>query len=141
MIGEVIEALVRYAQSNLTKESAAADDKTLAISCAALFRDWAPGAYKTGDIRKDPATGCPKECMTDHDSTVNTDWTIDVGTIWKAYHSQSKGYALPFEAPTGSHDIYRSGEYMIYTDDKVYKCLEDTSYSPADHPQAWELAE
>ena len=137
---KVIEALVRFTQNFLQDSMPDAEDKTLAVSCAALFRDWVPGAYKAGDIRLNPATGYPKECMIDHDSSVNTDWTIEVASIWKPYHSRKKEYALPFESPTGSHDIYKAGEYMIYND-KTYLAKEDTSYSPGDYAAAWEVVE
>ena len=39
---------------------------------------------------------------------------------------------------TGAHDMYKSGEYMVYTDREVYKCLQDTAYSPTDYAQAWQ---
>ena len=55
-------------------------------------------------------------------------------------NSRKKEYALPWETPTGAHDIYKTGEYMIWTDHNVYKCLSDTNFSPADYPAAWELA-
>lgn len=135
MIGDVLEALVRYAQSNLTKDTSETEDKTFAISCAALFREWKPGAYKVGDIRTKDKT--PYECILEHDSTINTDWTIDVRTLWKPYHSRRKEWALPFEQPTGSYDMYLVGEYMVFNG-STYLCKEDTSYSPADYSQAWE---
>lgn len=137
MMTDVIEAMVRLAQHNLTMETAAEDDKTLAISCAALFKTWVPGTYEAGDIRRDPATGYPRECILAHDSAVNTNWTITTPTLWKPYHSRKKEYALPWESPTGAHDMYKAGEYMVWTDG-TYLCLEDTSYSPEDYPAAWE---
>lgn len=137
MIADVLEALVRWAQCGLTESSQAADDKTMAISCAALFRPWEPGTYKTGDIRT--SNGVPYECILDHDSTVNTDWTIDTRTLWKPYHSRQKAWALPFIQPTGAHDMYKAGEYMVWTDGKTYLANQDTSYSPEDYPQAWSL--
>lgn len=139
MIADVLEALIRYTQNNITKDAQGSDDKTLAISCAALFREWKPGKYEVGAIRT--SNGIPYECMTDHDSTVNTDWTIDVRSIWKPYHSRRKKWALPFIHPTGAHDMYRAGEYMIYTDGNTYLANQDTSYSQEEYPQAWELAE
>lgn len=139
MIADVLEALVRYAQSNITRDAQSADDKTLAISCAALFREWKPGSYKAGDIRT--SNGIPYECMTDHDSTVNTDWTIDVRSIWKPYHSRQKEWALPWIQPTGAHDMYKAGEYMVWTDGTTRHCLEDTNFSPEEYSQAWDLAE
>lgn len=40
-------------------------------------------------------------------------------------------------APAGAHDMYKVGEYMIYTDKNIYKCIQDTNFSPSDYPQAW----
>lgn len=138
---DALEALVRFARNYLEEQTPSAEDKTLAISCKALFREWTPGKYETGDIRINPTTGCPRECITAHDSTVNTDWTIDVGTIWKAYHSRKKEYALPWEQPTGAHDMYKTGEYMVFVDGKTYLCKQDTSYSPTEYLSAWEEVE
>lgn len=104
----------------------------------AFFEAWTPGQYEVGDIRINPATGYPYECILAHDSTVNTYWTIDVRTLWKPYHSRKKEYALPWEQPTGAHDMYKIGEYMIWTDKEIYKCLSDTVYSPEEYIQAWE---
>lgn len=116
------------------------EDKTFGIACCGIFPTWEAGNYIVGDVTTDPNTGYPYECMTAHDSTVNTDWTIDVRTIWKPWHSRKKEYALPWEAPTGAHDMYKSGEYMIWTDGTVKKCLRDTNFSPDEYPQAWEDA-
>lgn len=33
----------------------------------------------------------------------------------------------------------RAGEYMIWTDNKVYMCKQDTNFSPAEYAQAWEI--
>ena len=120
----------------LSQES---EDKTLAIAFKEYFKPWERGEYKVGDIRLN-ANGIPKECMIDHDSTVNTEWTIDTASIWKAYHSRKKEYALPFEKPTGAHDMYLKGEYMIWTDEYTYLCNMDTTYSPSEYAQAWKLA-
>ena len=46
--------------------------------------------------------------------------------------------ALPWVAPTHSGDIYKTGEYMIWTDDAVKKCIRDTSFGPDYDPNAWE---
>lgn len=135
MIADVLEALVRYTQSKLTEYTKDVQDKTFAIACSALFREWKPGNYFAGDIRTDGKT--PYECMIDHDSIVNPDWTIDVRSIWKPYHSRQKEWSLPFIQPTGAHDMYKSGEYCIF-EGKTYMCIEGTNYSPSDYPQAWE---
>lgn len=117
------------------------EDKTLAIACMAMFETWVRGVYKVGDIRTSPTTGYPYECILAHDSTVNTDWDISVRTLWKPYHSRKKDFALPWEQPTGSHDMYKVGEYMIWTDGNIYKCLSDTNYNPNEYAQAWQLVE
>lgn len=115
-----------------------AEDKTLVIATSNYFEEWKQGAYNVGDVRVHPLTKVPKECMIPHDSTINTDWTIDVASIWKPYHSRKKEFALPFEAPTGSHDMYKWGEYMIWEDGNTYLCKENTNYNPSEYPQAWE---
>lgn len=113
------------------------EDKTLAIACMAFFDMWTPSKYSVGDIRTNPTTGYPYECILEHDSTNNPTWDISVRTLWKPYHSRKKEYALPYEAPTGAHDMYKTGEYMIWTDGEIYECLSDTNYSPIDYAQAW----
>lgn len=114
------------------------EDKTLGIACMALFEPWTKSVYSVGDIRTDPKTGYPYECILAHDSKVNTTWDISVRTLWKPYHSRKKEYALPWEAPTGAHDMYKAGEYMIFTDKEIYLCKSDTNFSPTEYAQAWE---
>lgn len=135
------EGIVALAKSIISVKIADNEDKTLGIQCMALFESWTNDNYKVGDVRTDPKTGYPYECITQHDSISNPDWTIDNRTLWKPWHSKLKDYALPYEAPTGAHDMYKSGEYMIFTDKVIYKCLSDTNYSPFDYPQAWEAQE
>ena len=132
------EGMLELNRAILAEKLAETEDKTLAIACMAFFAPWTPGAYAVGDIRTNPATGYPRACIQAHDSRVNADWTITTATLWKPYHSRKKEYALPWEAPTGVHDMYRAGEYMIWTDYHIYKCLSDTNYGPADFAAAWE---
>ncbi len=96
------------------------------------------GNYSVGDVRTDPKTGYPYECILSHDSISNPDWTINERTLWKPWHSRETEYALPWVQPTGAHDVYKAGEYMIWTDKKVKKCLQDTNFSPEEYPAAWE---
>lgn len=137
MITDTMESLVRFAQNRITEQLKSTEDKTIAISCSGLFRTWEPGTYKAGDIRTDD--GKPYECMQDHDSVTNPDWTIKIRTLWKPYHSRRKEWALPWEQPTGAHDMYKTGEYMIYTDGNTYLCEQDTNFSPKEYPQAWKV--
>ena len=37
--------------------------------------------------------------------------------------------------------MYRSGEYIIFTDGVVYRCTQDTAYSPEEYADAWETWE
>lgn len=141
MIADVLESLIRFARQNMEETTKDADDKTMAISCRGLFRTWERGVFVAGDIRVDPDNRYPYECITPHDSIVNTgdDYTIKNRTLWKPYHSRKAEYALPWEAPTGAHDMYKSGEFMVWTDEKTYKCIQDTNFSPAEYAQAWEV--
>ena len=120
---------------------AESDDKTLGIQCMALFPVYEQNKqHEVGGVATHPETGYPYECMTAYDGTVQQDWTIDNRTLWKPWHSRKKEYALPYEAPTGAHDMYKAGEYMIWRDGLVYLCNEDTNFSPEEYPQAWEVA-
>lgn len=132
------EGTLELNRAILAEKLADSTDKTLAIACMAFFEPWTNGVYAVGDVRTDPTTGYPYECILAHDSTVNTTWDVTVRTLWKPYHSTKKEYALPWETPTGAHDMYKAGEYMIWTDYEIYKCLSATAYSPADYAVAWE---
>ena len=48
--------------------------------------------------------------------------------------------ALCQMAVHGAHDMYKAGEYMIWTDGTVKHCLENTSFSPDEYPDTWEDA-
>ena len=126
---------------SLLKSAVSEEDKTLGIACMALFPAYVQGKqHEAGEVATHPETGYPYECMTAYDGTAQQDWTIDNRTLWKPWHSRKKEYALPWEAPTGAHDMYKEGEYMIWTDGTVKKCLRDTNFSPDEYPDAWEDA-
>lgn len=104
------------------------------------IRPWKPGAYVVGDVRM--YYGIPYKCVQGHDSTVTTDWTPeDAPALWMQYHGTTVDTACPWIAPTGAHDTYRAGEYMIWTDGKIYRCKQDTVYSPNDYARAWEMVD
>ena len=134
-----LESLVRYARGKLMDDMKSTDDKTEGIACRGLIPVYEQNhAYEVGDVRTHPVTGTPKECITAYDGSVQPDWTIDTATLWKPWHSRKKEYALPWEQPTGAHDMYKAGEYMIWTDGKTYRCKQDTNFSPTEYAQAWE---
>ena len=141
MITEALESVIRYARNKLMYEIADMDDKTEGIACRGLIPVYEQNhTYEVGDVRLHPVTGYPRECILGYDGTVQQDWTIDTTTLWKPWHSRKKEYALPWEAPTGAHDMYKAGEYMIWTDEKIYRCKQDTNFSPVEYAQAWEDA-
>lgn len=136
-----MEGLVALAKTVLTERIAESEDKTLVIQCMALFPVYVQNKqHDSGEVATHPETGYPYECMTAYDGTVQQDWTIDNRALWKPWHSRKAEYALPWEAPTGAHDMYKAGEYMIWTDGTVKKCLRDTNFSPDEYPQDWEDA-
>lgn len=111
----------------------------------ALLR-WKPGQYKDGSDGK-PADvrtydGIPYKCAQSHDSTANPDWTPPmVPALWMQYHGTSKATARHWIRPTGAHDMYKAGEWMIWTDGLAYPCLFDTAYSPDEYSGAWGVGE
>ena len=142
MMMDALESVIRYAKEKLMTEIMESEDKTEGIACRGLIPVYVQEKYHTvGEVSRHPGTGYPYECMTAYDGTVQQDWTIDNRTLWKPWHSRKPEYALPWEAPTGAHDMYKAGEYMIWTDGSTYKCVSDTNFSPAEYAQAWELQE
>lgn len=142
MITEALESVIRYARQKLLEEIVESDDKTEGIACKGLFPVYEQKhSYSVGDVRLHPITGSPKECILAYDGAVQPDWTIDTSTLWKPWHSRKKEYALPWEQPTGAHDMYKAGEYMIWTDGTVLRCRTDTDRGPDVLPDNWEEAE
>ena len=136
-----MEGLVALAKTVLTERIAESEDKTLGIACMALFPTYEQEKqHEVGEVATHPETGYPYECMTAYDGAIQQDWTIDNRALWKPWHSRKAEYALPWEQPTGAHDMYKAGEYMIWKDGTVKKCVQDTNFSPDEYPQAWEDA-
>ena len=136
-----VAALREIQTQAIIEKIKSSEDKTLGIQCMALYPVYEQNKYhEAGEVALHPDTGYPKECMTAYDGTVQQGWTIDTATLWKPWHSRKAEYALPWEAPTGAHDMYKAGEYMIWTDGNIYKCVQDTNFSPSEYAQAWEVA-
>ena len=117
--------------------TAAPDD---VIADAALLRPWTPGDYAAGDVRVQD--GYPYKCCQAHDSTDNPDWDPATNrALWVPYHAKSPKWGLPYVAPTGAHDAYQDGEYMIWTDGQIYRCNTDnTVWGPDTLPDVWDVA-
>lgn len=104
------------------------------------LRKWKPGVFAVNDVRVH--IGIPYKCVQAHDSTINETWSPDVTpTLWMQYHGTSPETARPWIQPLGAHDMYKKGEYMIWTDEKIYQCIVDTIYSPDAYAQNWNVIE
>ena len=105
-----------------------------------LLRQWKEAAYKLNDVRI--YKEIPYKCIQAHDSFSNPTWTPDVTpSLWMQYHGTSIETARPWIQPTGAHDMYKTNEYMIWTDGNIYRCVSDTTYSPTDYAANWEMIE
>lgn len=103
----------------------------------AAIRTWHPGSFVRGDVRM--YADIPRFCKQTHDSTANPGWTPEAEpALWGHYHGTTPETARPFEADAAN--MYRAGEYMIWTDGTVKRCREDTAYSPDEYAAAWEDA-
>lgn len=124
------------------------DDQIIQVS--GLADDWKPGNHTTGEIyntRNGVHADGPEwdqtwECFQNYDNSVYKD--IAPGdpswyTFNRPLHGKSPETARPFVAPMGAHDIYRTGEYAVWTDGKIYRCKSDNNFGPVDYPDAWEV--
>lgn len=124
-----------YLKSNTPKNT---EEKML---LSGLYETWELGKYEIGDIRN--YAGQTWECHQAHDNATYPDIKPDNAqtwaTFWKPLHGTSKETARPWCKPiNGTTDIYHIGEYMIWTDGSIKKCLRDTNYSPEEYPADWE---
>lgn len=113
------------------------DDARIRVS--GLYELWTAGKYEVGDIRN--SGGQTWACFQAHDCAVYPD--IKPGsdawfTFWRPLHGKSPETARPFVPVQGAHDMYKIGEYVVF-EDALYKCVQDTAYSPADYAPAWEI--
>lgn len=131
-------------------EGVDSDDKRLRAS--GLYEDWTPGNHKTAEVYNTHTGGDlgkeweqTWECTQDYDSGVYPD--IRPGSsAWHTFHRPLHGTspeaARPFVKPShGTVDIYKVGEYMIWTDGTVKRCLRDTNFSPEEYAADWEDVE
>lgn len=115
---------------------------TAKLEASGVFTEWQPGKYVKGDIRNYYAQ--TYECTTAHDNAIYPDITPENpqtwANFWKPLHGTTEATARPWVQPLyGTTDMYLAGEYMVYTDGQMYKCLSNTSYSPEEYAQAWQI--
>ena len=117
-------------------------DQTIGFSV--LYPEWSLGTYKTGDIRLATygRTHQPWKCRQDHDTDTYPDITPEGSswrTFWIPFHGTTPETAQAWIAPSGAHDQYEAGEYMIWTDGNTYLCKQATVYTPEEYARAWEV--
>lgn len=86
------------------------------------------------------ADGQTWECYAKLDPSLNpgvTPYTPAWHNFFKALHGKSPKTARPFTPVHAEYDMYRAGEYMVWTDDYVYECLQDTNFNPEEYAAAW----
>lgn len=135
----------RRSIQNSIDEAKKGTDKTSALyllKTAGLYPEWQAGNYKVGDIVNH--AGQTWKCIQAH----NNDTYPDIKpsneqtwhTFWAPLHGTTLDTARPWCKPQfGTTDMYHTGEYMIYTDGNIYKCVSDTVYSPEEYAAAWEI--
>lgn len=114
------------------------DDETL-LQCSGLADDWVAGKHTNGEIYN--VENQTWECYQDYDNSVYPDiapGSMSWYTFNRPLHGKSPETARPFVTVHGAHDMYKSGEYCIFTDEFTYRCKSDTNFSPSDYPNAWE---
>ena len=134
-----LSSAIFVSRCTLNGEAVDTDDKR--IRASGLYREWEEGQHAKGDIYN--ADGQTWECFQAYDNAAYPD--IRPGSpAWYTFnrplHGTSRETARPFVPVQGAHDIYRAGEYMVWTDGTIQHCKEDTNFSPEDYPQAWEEA-
>lgn len=117
-------------------------DQTIQVST--LYPEWTLGRYKVGDIRLATYQGThqPWKCRQEHDTATYPDITPDGSawrTFWIPFHGTTPETAQDWIAPSGAHDQYEAGEYMVWTDGNTYRCKQATVYTPEEYARAWEV--
>ena len=53
---------------------------------------------------------------------------------------QKPGHGPSLCSCPGRTDMYRQGEFMVWTDGNIYECIDPngTAYSPGDYAAAWQ---
>ena len=101
---------------------------------------WSPGVHKVGETYT--VDNIIWECFQAYDNSIYPD-IAPGNSAWFTFnrplHSKTPETAQPWIKPQGSHDMYHIGEYMIYINGLLYKCIFDTNYSPEEYSQAWEM--
>ena len=76
-----------------------------------------------------------------HDAAGNEGWNPeDAVSLWDICHTTDPTRAKPYVPPQGARGLWQAGECCLW-EGAVMRCLQDnTAYSPAELPGAWEAA-
>lgn len=123
------------------------------LEISGLYDNWQPGQHTVGEVfnTRDGihASGYEWnqtwEVHQDYDNSVYPD-VCPGNPAWFTFnrplHGKTAATARMFIKPqNGTTDIYRAGEYMIYTDGCLYLCTQDTDFSPEEYAGAWQKQE
>lgn len=144
------DSAVVMMRAAFTAQAADMEDDQV-IQCSGLADDWAAGDHKVGEVFNTRAgvhaEGAEWDQTWEVYQAYNNDTYPDIkpgNSSWYTFnrplHGKTPETARPFVPVQGAHDMYRAGEYMVYTDGKIYRCTSDTNFRPEDYPQAWEEA-
>lgn len=106
------------------------------ILCRGLANEWKPKKYNVGEVCVE--NGIPFRCIKEHTSEKDKTKNTSNHDLWCPYHGTSIESALPYMNPANDNEIYKAGEYIIWTDGCIMKAVKDTNFSPDDDPDAWE---
>lgn len=128
--------------SKLQLKGETVDDDDKRIRASGLYDDWSAGAHTVGQIYN--AAGQTWECYQAYDNATHPDivpGTAAWFTFNRPLHGKTPETARPWVAPTHSMDIYQNGEYMIWIDGTIRRCIaaNGTNFSPDEYPTVWEI--
>lgn len=143
-----IESAVTMMRAAFVQQCPSMEDDAI-IQCSGLVDDWKSGNHLVGEVYNTRSGVHAEgreweqtwECYQAYDNAVYPD-IVPGNSAWYTFnrplHGKSPETARPFVKVQGAHDMYHSGEYMVWTDGSIYRCLTDTNFSPEEYPNVWE---
>lgn len=145
VIGSELQKAEQLAEFRQTIEAMyldSASDDNSKITYRVMAPVWKAGKYDTGAVYT--AVGQVWECYAAYDTATHPDIAPNTPawfTFNRPLHGTTPETAMPWVQPQHALDIYKAGEYMIYTDNRMYKCKQQTNFSPEEQGDAWEKIE
>ena len=133
---KALSSAIYVSRQTLAGQAIETDDQK--IRASGLYEDWAEGKHTKGEVYN--ADDQTWECYADYDNAVYPDIKPGAAawfTFNRPLHGQTRETARPWVKPMGAHDMYHAGEWMVWTDDWLYLCKQDTNFSPEEYPDAW----